>query len=53
MDLMQNILLIVGGIVILLFLRQVMKKSRRAPEFETMYRRVLLSDEHKVKGRFG
>lgn len=53
MDLTQNLILIAAGIVILLLLRQALKRiGRRDPEFEALYRKVLLSDEHKVKGRF-
>ena len=53
MDIMQNVIWIAVGIALLLLLRQILKRmSRQDSDIDGRYRKILASDEHKVKGRF-
>jgi hypothetical protein len=52
MAVIQYLILAVAGIAILVFLKQLTRRFSKKEDFEDLYRKVLLSDEHKVKGRF-
>ncbi|MCX6707150.1 MAG: hypothetical protein NT001_03340 [Candidatus Woesearchaeota archaeon] len=50
---MQNMGLVLLGIVLLLILRSVMKRTFSAEtDIDRAYKKILISDEYKVKGRF-
>jgi hypothetical protein len=51
--LIQNIGLVLLGIVLLFILRSVMKNTfRPETDLDKAYKKILISDEYKVKGRF-
>ncbi len=53
MEAIHNIMLAAGAIIILLLIRQAMKRfSRKESEFERMHRKIIASEENKVRGRF-
>lgn len=50
MEIAKNIVYAAVAIILLIVLRSIMKKKE--PDIEKAYRKILVSDENKVKGRF-
>ncbi|MBU0536183.1 MAG: hypothetical protein KKE20_04415 [Nanoarchaeota archaeon] len=53
MEMIEVLVLSIGAIAVLLLLRQVlMKKAQKTSDIKALYRKIILSEEYKVKGRF-
>ncbi|MBD3313473.1 hypothetical protein GF345_03455 [Candidatus Woesearchaeota archaeon] len=53
MEMMEGLILGIAVLAIVLLLRQILKRTgNKDNEVRMMYKKIILSDEHKVKGRF-